>query len=193
MLCVVVLLCACDARGREESDQMKPPPGHGPYTGTVADWPLWFVRHGFSARCFSVQDCTIDYAGHRQEVMGKRPRPSIESLGFPLEKILHGSRGPIANFPPPAEVEWIAMDGTQLRARVDMARIFQDRMVRHSTAREDIRENTWIHYPDIILVVNDRSIDVYMRTAIPLKRPSDPDNPRTDMRYEVVLVESGSY
>src|SRR3546814_16765589 len=24
---------------------MVPPHAHGPFTGTVADWPLWFVRH----------------------------------------------------------------------------------------------------------------------------------------------------
>src|SRR3546814_1779688 len=32
------------------SPNMVPPPGHGPFTGTVADWPLWFVRPEFGDR-----------------------------------------------------------------------------------------------------------------------------------------------
>lgn len=192
MLCVVVLLCACDPRGRQESDQMKPPPGHGPYTGTVADWPLWFVRHRFGSSCFSVQRCVIDYAGLRKE-SSSSPRPSIDSLGFPLEKILYGSHSAIRNFPGPADVEWVTMDGTRLRASVDFATIFEDRMVRHHTAREDIPDQVYIPDPDIVLVVNDRTIDVYMRAWIPLKEPKFPGRPHSNFNYEAILVSSETY
>lgn len=192
ILSAVVMLCACDVRGHEELDHMKPPPGHGPYTGTVADWPLWFVRHGFGSSCFSVQHCVVDYAGVRKE-SSRSPLPSIESLGFPLERILYGSHSRIRNFPGPASVEWVTVDGVRLSASVDIARIFADRMIRHSTAREEIPEDVYIPEPEIILVVNDRTIDVYMRAWIPLKEPKSADRPLSNFNYEAILVSSETY
>src|SRR3546814_5513617 len=40
---------------------MVPPPGHGPFTGTVADWPLWFVRHEFGVSTYSTYGCKVVY------------------------------------------------------------------------------------------------------------------------------------
>src|SRR3546814_1226231 len=40
---------------------MVPPPGHGPFTGTVADWPLWFVRHEFGVSTYSTYGCKVIY------------------------------------------------------------------------------------------------------------------------------------
>src|SRR3546814_20332619 len=40
---------------------MVPPPGHGPFTGTVADWPLWFVRHAFGVSTYSTYGCKVIY------------------------------------------------------------------------------------------------------------------------------------
>lgn len=185
----VGLLQGCNKR----FDPMEPPPGHGPYTGTVDDWPLWFVQHRFGSKCFSVRDCTITYAGQRIEKMSSGPRPSIESLGFPLEQILRGSHTGIVNFPPPAQVDWVAMDGTRLNADVDIADIFKDRLLVHSTPKDAIREEGTIPPPDIILVVDDRRIDVYMRTYLFLKELRDPRNPNSAFRSEVVRVYSREY
>lgn len=170
---------------------MIPPPGHGHYTGTVADWPLWFPWHYFGSHCFSVQECTVDYA--RLPNAGGTSRPSFESLGRPVEKVLRAGSGPVRNFPPPAKVTWRSQDGTPLTASVDMAEIFADRMVRHPVPREDILENSYIPYPGIILVVDDRTISVYMRTWIPLKELRDPDNPYSNQKTSVELVHSRTY
>lgn len=194
LLLAVLALCIGLLQGCEKRfDPMEPPPGHGPYTGTVDDWPLWFVQHRFASKCFSVHDCTVSYAGQRIEKMTTGPRPSVESLGFPLEKILSGSISGIVNFPPPAKVDWVAMDGTHLSATVDMAEIFKDRLLVHSTPREAILEHGTIPPPDIVLVVDDRRIDVYMRTYLFLKELRDPTNPHSNFRSEVVRVHSREY
>ncbi|MBJ7576053.1 hypothetical protein [Luteimonas sp. MC1828] len=184
------LLQGCNAV-EPEFDPMTPPPGHGPFTGTVADWPLWFAWHQFGGYCFDTQRCEIRYANdwHGSD----RPQASVESHGHPLEKMLRAGNGPIRNFPPPAEVTWVSLDGTSLTASVDMAEIFADRMVRHTAKREDILEDSFIPYPGIILVVDGRTINVYMSTWMALKELKNPDNPHSDQYSGMVLVDSKTY
>lgn len=172
-------------------DHMKPPPGHGPFTGTVADWPLWFAWHQFGTHCFSTQSCTISYAG---DVFGvERPTGSFESLGRPVEKVISAFAGPIKNFPPSAKVTWVSEGGVSLAADVDIAGMFADRMVRHTVPREEILEDSNIPYPGIILVVDDRTISVYMSTWMALKEPRDSTNPHSNQHSGVVLVHSRTY
>src|SRR3546814_3638445 len=40
---------------------MVPPPGHGPFTGTVADWPFWVARHEFGVSTYSTNGCKVIY------------------------------------------------------------------------------------------------------------------------------------
>lgn len=184
------LLQGCNAM-EPEFDPVKPPPGHGPFTGTVADWPLWFIWHRFGAYCFDTQRCVVRYAGFPH--IDERPQPPVESFGHPIEKILRAGWGPYQNFPPPAEVTWVTGDGTPLTASVDIAEIFADRLVRHPVAREEIMENSYIPYPGIILVVDDRTISVYMSTWIPLKESRKPGNPVGNLHTGLVLVYSETY
>src|SRR3546814_15215667 len=93
---------------------MVPPHGHGPFTGTVAAWTLWFVRHNFGARCFDTQSCEVLYNGFPHGSDGTSP--SVASYGRSLDKLLTASFLSIANFPPPAVVSWRSKDGTPLRA-----------------------------------------------------------------------------
>lgn len=185
------LLQGCSSGTPVSADNMQPPPGHGPYTGTVADWPLWFPWHSFGAYCFGVQSCKVTYSG--QTHGSDQPRPPLDSVERPLRDVLHAGRGPIKNFPAPAQVEWTSLDGTLLSASVDISDIFADRLVRHVVAREDIREDSLIPRPGIILVVDDRTINTYMSTWIPLKKPQDPANPHSDLHTGLVLVDSKTY
>ena len=185
-----LLLQGCNATESTPA-HMKPPPGHGPFTGTVADWPLWFAWHQFGGYCFDTQTCEIRYSGGSHG--SDRPQPSVESYERPMEKVVRAGRGPIKNFPPPAEITWTSLDGTPLEASVDMAEIFADRLVRHTAAREDILEDSNIPYPGIILVVDDRTISVYMSTRMALKTPKNPGNPLSNQHSGVVLVHSRTY
>ena len=172
-------------------EHMIPPPGHGPYTGTVADWPLWFPWHYVGIGCFDVDGCKVVYGN--LPLWRDGLRPSFESLGRPIEQVLRAGNGPVRNFPPPAKVTWKSKDGTPLTATVDMAEIFADRMVRHPVPREEIMENAHIPYPGIILVVDDRTISVYMSTWIPLKVSRKPTKLAGGLHTGVELVHSKTY
>ena len=99
----------------------------------------------------------------------------------------------IANFPAPAEATWRAKDQSEHRASVDLGAIFADGLIRHEVAREDVAEGVSLNDPEIILEVNDRTINVYMRSMIPLKRPLDPANPNSNFRADLVRVYSQTY
>lgn len=189
-LAATLLLQGCNATD-PVPEHMRPPPGHGPFTGTVADWPLWFAWHQWGVHCYSVQECHVLYGGIHSGT--EHPRPSLESFGREIDKVLRAGNGPIRNFPPPAKVTWISRDGTPLKADVDIAAIFSDRLVRHTVPREEIMENADIPYPGIILVVNDRTISIFMRTWIPLKESRIPGNPLGNVHTGAVLVHSEIY
>src|SRR3546814_19758995 len=97
------------------------------------------------------------------------------------------------NFPPPAVVSWRSKDGTPLRAEVDIDKIFKDRLIRHNVAREDIPEKAGVHNPDIVLEVDDRIINVYMRAFIPTKEQPTPRNKHSNFRHDLTKVFSRQY
>ena len=185
-----VLLTGCQS-AMSSSGNTTPPPGHGPYTGTVTDWPLRFIAHNFGVQCFDTQSCEILYRGflHRSD----EPRPSVESYGRPLEKLLTAGRGPIPNFPPPANVTWRSKDGSSHHAEIDIGEIFKDKLIRHNVAREDISESSYVPTPHIVLEVNDRTINVYMQAMIYLKKPRFADRPNSDYRDDLIKVFSRTY
>lgn len=162
------------------------------YTDRASDWPLKFSGHNFGAHCFDTQRCKILYRGfphgHKDE-----PAPSVASYGRPLEKLLSAGRGPIPNFPPPAEVTWRSKDGTPLEAEVDIGEIFKDQLIRHNVLREDISTEGSLPLPDIILEVNDRTINVYMRATIWTKEPQIPGNHLSNQRNDLIKVYSHTY
>src|SRR3546814_1382825 len=94
---------------------------------------------------------------------------------------------------PPAVVSWRSKDGTPLRAEVDIDKIFKDRLIRHNVAREDIPEKAGVHNPDIVLEVDDRTINVYMRAFVPTKEPQTPGNKHSNFRNDLIKVFSRTY
>jgi hypothetical protein len=175
-------------------DNMTPPPGHGAYTGTVADWPLWFVAHNFGAFSYSTYGCKVLYNNMlRVDDPDDVLQISSASIGSKYPENLDASYIGIANFPPPAKVTWRSKDGTPHEAAVDIGEIFKDRLIRHDVAREDIPETASIGPPDIILEVNDRTINVYMRARISLKKPRFPDRPHSNYQDDLIKVYTRTY
>lgn len=158
---------------------------------TLWEWPLKFRAHNFATGCFNTQSCSIIYGNfpHGSE----KPSPSVESYGRPFEKLFDSVRLAIRNFPPPAQVNWRAKDGTPLQAQVDMAEIFKDGLIRHNLKREEIANSTNMFVPDIILEVNDRTINVYMRAYIPTKEFQIPGNKYSKHRNDLIKVYSRTY
>lgn len=153
--------------------------------------PFTFEGHNFGAHCFDTIGCKVFYA-NRYMVLDAEDKvaPSPKSADY-FSK-LAASDLDIPNFPPPAVVTWKSKDGVSHKAEIDIAKIFSDRIIRHNVAKEDLPTETiaTLDNPDIVLVVNDRTINVYMCATIFLK---DTATRKREMRDEVILAFSQTY
>ncbi|HZF96811.1 MAG TPA: hypothetical protein VEY92_00960 [Pseudoxanthomonas sp.] len=161
---------------------------------TVADWPFRFKRHNFGAACYSTYGCKLVYADllHLDQPEDEL-QPSSESIGSDYRENFGAGRAGIVNFPPPAAITWRSKDGTLHRAEVDMAAIFKDELILHNVPREDVLEDTSVGDPEIILEVNDRTINVYMKAFISIKSLRMPGNPHSDYRNDLILAYTRTY
>ena len=161
---------------------------------TVADWPLTFVQHDFGAYCYSTYGCRVlyngfDHTGDPEDVL----QLSSASLGDRYPGNFYAGYIGVMNFPEPAQVTWRSADGVRHEASVDIGEIFHDQLILHDVPRENIREGVSILSPEIILEVNDRTINIYMRGRIPTKSLRTPGNPYSDFRNDLVLAWSRTY
>ncbi|MFC6185051.1 hypothetical protein [Pseudoxanthomonas japonensis] len=161
---------------------------------TVADWPLTFVRHNFGATSYSTYGCKVLYNGflHLSEEDDVLQMSSARAHPDSLRKTSAGYLG-VKNFPAPAKVTWRSADGVAHEADVDIGAIFKDRMILHRVPREDVREGVSITDPDIILEVNDRTINVYMRAFVPTRELQIPGNRYSGHRDDLVLAWTRTY
>lgn len=74
-----------------------------------------------------------------------------------------------------------------------MDEIFKDRLIHHNLRREEISEIGSIPPPDIVLVVDDRTIKVYMRAFISTKELQRPNSPHSNFRNDLIEVYSQTY
>ncbi|MGY0505522.1 hypothetical protein [Luteimonas sp. e5] len=176
-----------------------PPPTQSEQAGgqpekTKWEWPLRFNAHNFSAFTYSTYGAKVIY-GNRSYINAPDDKLQIssESLGDKYPDNLGASHLSIPNFPPPARVTWRSKDGTPLQAEVDMAEIFKDGLIHHNLKREEIANTTDMFVPDIILEVNDRTINVYMRAHIGTKELQKPGNRYSNFRYDLIKVYSRTY
>ncbi len=163
----------------------------GDFTNTVKDWPLRFLRHDFSAQCFNTRDCKIVYSGFPHH--WDEPQRSWQSYGYDHANFFQSAELSIANFPPPAVLDWIAKDGSSHHATVDMAEIFKDRLIRHNVPREEVAEGVSIGNPTIALEVDDRTVNVYMLAFVPTKHLRNPNNKNSNFRNDLIKVYSKTY
>ena len=164
--------------------------------------PLRFDSYSFGARCYNTLQSSILYSNHQLALAKEMDGPSGEpyspdwkddwSAGFNLDRdfLKHG-------FPDPLKIKWTALDGSEHRALVDLDAIFPDRILLHNVPRDELWEE-WAsihhHNPEILLEVNDRTINVYMRARLltnQLKTPDDPD--WRVSRSELVLAWTKTY
>jgi hypothetical protein len=101
--------------------------------------------------------------------------------------------GPIPNFTSPAVVTWRSKDGTPHKAEIDIGEIFKDQLIRHNVARADATDNATDGMPGIVLEVNDRTINVYMRATIWTKHEQIPGNKYSHSREDLIEVFSRIY
>lgn len=191
---VATALTTTGCQGMAITSTEKPPLSAGEVHNTVADWPLGFMRHNFGIATYALEECTVFYANRLHERGGVHgPRPAREDVHPNALSTTGAGHIMIRNFPEPARVKWRSRDGTPLEADVDIGQIFKDELIVHDTPREDIKEGVSIGNPDIVMEVNDRTINVYMRSFIPLKAPRIAGNPHSDYRRDLVLAWSKTY
>lgn len=159
-------------------------------------WP--FDGHSFGAYCYNTIGCKVLYAnryhaGYYIRKSDNDVAPPPETPG--VQKYWHGGHIGLANFPPPAIVTWRSLDGASHEAHVDIGQIFEDQLVLHNVPADKLAWNATKTGadPDIILVVNDRTISVYMKSFVPLKAPRVPGNPHSDYQDEAVLAWRRTY
>lgn len=185
------LLTGCHTAMSQSNDQAS-------HKTVPTPWPLTFQGpHAFAAYCYNTQRCRVVYNNH---LFARAALDTPMSAPDSTDYRNHWNAGYIVmcddGFPPPAQVEWTAHDGTVLKAQVDIDAIFKDRRILHNVPREEIPEG-WAPYggglPRIYLEVNDRTLSVYMQEMIATKSLRMPGNPNSDYRYDVMLAWTHTY
>ena len=164
------------------------------YTTVPNEWPLQFEKHNFVAYCYDTVGCSVlyndDYFVKDDE---DKVTTSSSSYGPSYQKNWGGGAHlGIKNFPSPAVVSWKTKEGDLLVAKIDIAEIFKDQRILHNVTRDELPTETvaTVGDPTIILEVNNRTINVYMREMIYLK---DSEARHGDFRDEVILAYSHTY
>lgn len=149
--------------------------------------PIRFSTHSFGAHCFGGAGCRVQYSGR---LIRSRPdsesNPSVPTTD--LGQLIVAPHIGIPNFPAPASVSWTSEAGSSLHALVDIGAIFEDQLVRHDVPTAELPRFLYSEIePEILIVVRDRQLDVFMRARIPIVSEGG------GVRKELVLVDSRTY
>ncbi|UPG89138.1 hypothetical protein L2Y96_17295 [Luteibacter aegosomaticola] len=152
--------------------------------------PTHFRHHVFSAECGYTRSCKVIYANRVQvdEPEGGKVWPLKEGV----IKAAKSGQIAIRNFPEPALVTWQSMDGERHEDRVDMSSIFKRRVVVHAEPVDEVDDDGAVGDPTLLLVVEDRSVRVYMQSMVFLRRREGQGEDGI-LRHDSVLVYSKSY
>lgn len=184
-LCALTLITGCSAA-------MTPLSLLGEGRVVRNTFPLKFKRHNFDAFCYNVIGCKVLYANMYVVKDGDdevSPPPPPQLL-----KNMSATYIGIENFPPPAVVTWRSLDGVPHEAKIDIGAIFKDQRILHHVPEDDIpTETAAFDGAQIILLVIDRTVSVYMKTTIYLRKPRDPSNPLSNTAHETTPAYTHTY
>ena len=185
-LCTLALMTGCSNAMTSPHSQL----GEGDVVRNT--FPLKFKEHNFGSHCFNTIGCKVLYNNYYDSLDEENEVSPPPPSNYPNS--LNADTGPIENFPSPAVVTWRSLDGVSHEAKVDIGSIFNDQRVLHHVPEDQIpTETAAFDGANIILVVNDRTISVYMKTTIALKMPRDPSNPRSNRVHEMNLAYTHTY
>jgi hypothetical protein len=166
-------------------------------TPPVDPWPLRFKWHNFDAYCYNTLQCSVIYNEFQFSLKVLEPSgpPTLADYRS------HWNATNIIGdeYAEPIKADWISLSGAELHAKIDLAEIFHDRLVRHNVAQKDIPDGwlaAWGIEPlgvDILMELNDRTVSVFMRAHIATKEPQIPGNPRSCHRRDLVEVWTRTY
>ena len=157
--------------------------------------PILFDMHSFSYFCYSTYGCFVDYANLPLTQQDENKlKPSSESYGPDYQKNWSGTFGSIQNFPEPLLLRWRSKDGSEHKAKIDIGQIFKDQVILHKVPQNQLKPIlTAPVIPAIILEVNDRTVNVWMRAHAPTKDLQIPGNQYSNFRSDVVLAWTKTY
>jgi hypothetical protein len=163
------------------------------FSPSAIAWPLRFSQHNFTVATYSTYGVRAVYNNRlaKEDDPDKLQIASASVPGYP-DNLSAGWLG-IDNFPPPVDVSWRSADGVPHQAQVDIGEIFKDQRILHKVPREEIAENGTIGTPGIIVEVNDRTINVYMRAYISTKSEQIPGNKYSHHRDDLILAWTRTY
>lgn len=160
-------------------------------------WPLRFDSFNFDVRCYNTLRCHVVFMNqqlstHIDEPSGEPYSPDWKErwkAGFIVS--------PEQVFPLPVEIHWTSLDAYQHFAEVDLGAIFEDKLVLHNATQADVLEGWGLrdHARDveILMEINNRTINVYMRAWVLLKHRRDPEVSNSDSLRDLMLAWSKTY
>jgi hypothetical protein len=162
-------------------------------------WPLRFDSFSFDAMCHHTLRCAVIFS--RQHQLPERA--DIEPSGEPFspdwkQRWTAGFHvSPEDVFRSPVEVRWTAMDGVARTVVIDLEKIFPERLILHNAKQEDVKDGWGLsnhsRRVEILLEVDDRTINIYMRGWVLLKERRDPENPASDSLRDLMLAWTKTY
>ena len=162
-------------------------------------WPIRFDDFNFGARSYNTLKSRIVFANKYQSTEKERTGPSGVPHSPDWKDSWYGSHIVSAGevFPSPIEIYWTALDGVARETKIDLEDVFPDRLVLHNVPREDIRPG-WEGAPEsrsveILLEVNDRTINIYMRGRILQRKIKESDDPNGEWRRDLILAWTKTY
>lgn len=185
---VVLMTGGQSAVSAEPENPIKPPP-------ETYEVPLRFAKHNFGAFCYNTLSCSVVYHNHQfTRYSVNKPMSGPESADY--RNAWGGGYLGIRNFPPPAQVRWTSLDGVEREATVDVAAIFKDQLVWHKVPKSDMADfysGPVAGEPDVVLEVNDRTINVYMKMFIPTRTEQIPGNKHSNFRDDLFVTWTRTY
>lgn len=144
-----------------------------------------FFDHSFSSFCFDTIKCRVLYHNRYDAINEEPTGPLIDGIRKNL-----GAHWILFDLPSVARVTWISKDGATHDETIDLREIFSSRLVRYAPDLDvdDVDLDVYYGGPEVILVVEDRSIHVYMKARIVLRHPTDPSNRLTNARNDLVVA-----
>jgi hypothetical protein len=149
-----------------------------------------FSNHVFDAACYDTSRCRVLYNNAYVVNQGSSRGPFTERDYDNM-----GGHWIILEPPGAARVTWTSKDGVDHDETIDLGEIFRSRLVRYASDLNvsDVNLSVPPSSPDIILVVENRSIRVYMKAWVSLLYPSDPTNKLSNFRTDPVEAYSRNF
>lgn len=164
-------------------------------------YPVQFRNFDFEVFCYSTRNCSVVFDNHefsRLSINVVTPPPESKPGKDYRDYWGDASFLGIFNFPKPAKVEWTSMDSVQHEAQVDIGAIFKDQWALNNVPAADAIVNSTspigpLVTPNIFLEVNDRTINVYIKTEIDTNTEQVPGNKYSYYRDDLILVWTQAY